>query len=414
MAKPYTDAQYEESLQLFKKYTGYANDFAPVGLPSYYQMHRHQERCPAFRFNYEKVRAARQRIATTFKPPGMRPKFAAADFEKYLLAIPASTCVTVGEHKSKRTPGYPSIWTVKNFAKSNPEYAKRLEAAFASRWEAAWEPGRHGGHRIKSSEPEILRAIDAFRSFTGASPFYFKAPGLPRYQALARHAAKTPHIADKLSAAEIARQALRRELGLYDNAPRYGRGHKRPISDKDKAQYISAIVSGTSRKALEANTPFSKDIRERVSKEDPAFAAAVALANRQRLKVKYEASAARLKARERERSRRRRNVGAVYEIGQLRIQLRLNDMYVAADQALKSYRHLPDYVRDDIRSDMVEAMIDRSLSLEEADERAFEYVEAHNRNFSPHNHKSTDQTLSEDSAETIGNRLTADDYCYAE
>lgn len=416
----FTPAQYDEAVEAFATWEGLTNDFKPDALPQYFTLSRKARRDKAFGQKFASANARRLENLGAFATDKGRAKYSDDDYDKYLDAIRTSECRCKSDFRYQDRPGLPNWNSAKHRAQGNPDYAAKLQAALESKgWQKGvgiWpdNAGRFGRRAFKRyDDSSILKSIEAFSQFTGSSDFYYTPPpGLPGYPAIKRSAQTSEAIAASLSAAQASRVCLVRDLGLPLPGPhRVGRGHKRVVTSEQIAAYISDIRAGSSPTSLRLTTPFSKDVRQRLCRENPAFAASVAQANRERLETRFKASEIKRKARERERSKRRRGV---YEIGQLRIRLNLNDYYVAANAALSGYRQIPEFELEDIRSDMVEAMIDGSLRPEEAEERAFEYVGQHNRAFSSRKNTSIDQRRFEDGSATVGDYLTTDDYSYAE
>lgn len=188
-----------------------------------------------------------------------------------------------------------------------------------------------------------------------------------------------------------------------------------PIFRSAHARRSAAVMSFKNGLALMTRSPRI----EPTGMEGSALRTPIAplsAATRVRLAAKLEASKARRRERERLRSKARTKARSksVYEVGQLRVYLNLNEYYAIADRALATYRHMPDYALDDIRSDMVEALINQTLQAEDACDCAFEFVANYNREFSTHKTISTEEKLFDDGTATRGDYLTTDDYSYAE
>lgn len=421
--KRYTQEHFSRALEAFANWDGEANDFKPDGLPKYFYLSKKAKTNPAFAAAFAIAREARTRRLMARVGNGLLGRrrfhgYTQEQFESYLDAIRTSPCVTKTKFRFRKLPGLPNWSTAKRRASFDPEFAKKLQAALEFR---GWQKGKcYRPKNVNRSSrydfAAFIKSIDLFAVFTGASNFYFKPPkGLPGYQAIVRAAQASPKIAEYFAEAKTRREALLGKLGVRIGV-HVGRGHKRKVSEEDIQSYLGQIRAGATRRSLEKTTPFSKDVRQRLFRESPAFVALVSAATRVRLAAKLEASKARRRERERLRSKARTKARSksVYEVGQLRVYLNLNEYYAIADRALATYRHMPDYALDDIRSDMVEALINQTLQAEDACDCAFEFVANYNREFSTHRTISTEEKLFDDGTATRGDYLTTDDYSYAE
>jgi hypothetical protein len=101
----------------------------------------------------------------------------------------------------------------------------------------------------------------------------------------------------------------------------------------------------------------------------------------------------------------------VFQTAVLRGQLLKDELYSAANKAVKL---APGDDRDDIIADICEAVLCGELALEEIEGHAGEYVSAHFGRLNSHKFESLDQKLFEDGDMTRGDRLTTDDYSFAE
>lgn len=404
----YSESQIQQAITAFASWEGRANDFKPRGLPKYFYLSKIAKTCPESKVakDFELARASRFAMLKASGSVSKKRKcvYTHKHFEDFLAAIQSSTCRHKTEFILAHRPGLPVWKAVMNYAKKNADFADKLQAALeAKSWQKGVRSAANPLVRAVYDEAQFLQSITLFSNFTGHSHFYFKPPsGLPGYPAIIRAASKNEKIAARLAEAMECRLK-------YRPLTHVGRGHKRVVTDADKLSYLSEIRNGTSRRALERSTVFTREVRERVCREDPSFAAATAKADRARLEAKFKAAKERRRARE---QKRRRDSAPL--IGQLRVQLSLNQYYATADAALRNYRFVPSFELEDIRSDMVEALIAGELLPEDASDRAFEYVANYNREFSPRNFASTDQKLFDDGSATRGDYLTTDVFSYAE
>ncbi len=492
----YSEEQYAKALRLFSEWMGQTNDFKPEGLPQYFTLSSKARKSEAFREKFATAQEARLKLGRSIggKRVG-RAVYSPEDYSKFVDAIRGSNLSNVTAFKLGSRLGLPSWWAAHRFAKTNPEFAKKLDEALQAK---GWSPSPRGVNRrapsrglppgrqphtdhdydryieairqsacLKKSDfikqklkglprwetvvrwarknpgfaqrvSEALKArgwkdirevfgytdahyfqsIAMLAKFKGASAHSFAPKNLPAYLALTQRAANDPRIAKALEASKKARFNLLLELGLpIAKESGFGRYYPRRISDDEKASYIAAIEDGLTQNKL----MFAKGalitwaVRKRLMSEDPEFAASIVRANRIRLERQFAASKARLVERwKKYNALRSKRFRTDYEVGQLRIRLDLNDYYAAARASLANFRQIPEFDLEDIRTDMVEAMINGTLLPEEAAERAFEYVGAHKRMFSPHKNKSLDQRRFEDGNATVGDYITTDAYSYAE
>lgn len=487
----YSEEQYATALRLFSEWMGQTNDFKPEGLPQYFTLSSKARKSEAFREKFATAQEARLKLGRGIG----RVVYSPEDYLKFVDAIRGSNLSNVTEFKLGTRLGLPSWWTAHRFAKTNPEFAKKLDEALQAK---GWAPSPRGANRripsrglppgrqphtdydydryiealqqsacLKKSDfikqklkglprwetvvrrarkhpdyaqriseamkakgwkdirevfgytdAHYLQSIAMLAEFTEISAHSFAPRGLPAYLALTQRAAKDSAMAEKLATAKKARFDLLLKLGLpIARESGYGKYYPRRISGSEKAAYLAAIEGGMTQNKL----MFAKGalitwaVRKRLMSEDPEFAASIVRANRIRLERQFAASKARLVERwKKYNALRSKRFRADYEVGQLRIRLDLNDYYAAARASLANFRQIPEFDLEDIRTDMVEAMINGSLLPEEAAERAFEYVGAHKRMFSPHKNKSLDQRRFEDGNATVGDYITTDAYSYAE
>ena len=390
-------------------------------IPSWWTAHRFAKSNPQFAANLsEALRAKSWFIYGT--PGGVSQKgrknaagrqpHTEYEYNKYIEAIEQSPFSRKSDFTKKKFAGLPRWRTVVKRAKKHPEYGCRVSAAMQAKgWKGIREVPRY-------TEQQYRESIALLAKFDGASAHSFAPRGLPAYLAIIQRAEWDNRTAWRLRAARVVRFNRLRELGLpIEPESGGGKRYYRRITDEEKAEYVSAIEAGTPQskllKAKGAVVTFA--VRKRLLEADPDFGASIARADRARLERQFAASKLRYEERwKRANALRSKRTRGDYEVGQLRVRLDLNDYYAAARASLKGYRQIPEFDLEDIRTDMVEAMINGSLLPEEAAERAFEYVGAHNRMFSPHQNKSIDQRRFEDGNATVGDYLTADDYSYAE
>jgi hypothetical protein len=139
---------------------------------------------------------------------------------------------------------------------------------------------------------------------------------------------------------------------------------------------------------------------------DPVFASQFAEARRDRITKQCEAGIS-LRGSYRKKGSKR-----VYQTAVLRGRLLQDELYRTADLAVS--RGLQDHIRDDVKSDIVEAVLDGSLRLEDISREVGKYIAAHFAKFSSYKFRSLDQTLFDDDDIAFIDRLTTDDFSYAD
>jgi hypothetical protein len=145
----------------------------------------------------------------------------------------------------------------------------------------------------------------------------------------------------------------------------------------------------------------------RKSYRDPIFAAQFAEARLAKITKQCEAGISPRGSVGRKKGSRR-----VYQTAVLRGRLLQDELYRTADLAVP--RGLQDHIRDDVKSDIVEAVLDGSLRLEDISREVGKYIAAHFARFSSYKFRSLDQTLFDDDDMTFIDRLTTDDFSYAD
>jgi hypothetical protein len=134
----------------------------------------------------------------------------------------------------------------------------------------------------------------------------------------------------------------------------------------------------------------------------PEFAEAFAIARRERIAKRCQIVSIKRKSGAR----------PVFQTAVLRGQLLQDELYRAAEAAVG--RGLPEHTRDDVKADLIEAVLLDSFPIEEMAEHAAAFVTAHHRRMETYRSKSLDETLSDDNDMTFLDRLTTDDYSFAE
>lgn len=97
----------------------------------------------------------------------------------------------------------------------------------------------------------------------------------------------------------------------------------------------------------------------------------------------------------------------------LRGQLDPDQLYRAAEAAVSRHHLLP-HVRQDVMSDLAEAILRGDFGLEDVGEYVADFISDHNRRSETFKSSSLDATMSDDSDMTFLDRLSTDDYFFAE
>jgi len=91
----------------------------------------------------------------------------------------------------------------------------------------------------------------------------------------------------------------------------------------------------------------------------------------------------------------------------LRGQLLHDALYTAAEKAVG--KGLPEHIRDDLKSDLIEAVLLKEFPLQDMPLYVAEFMTAHNRGVGSCGARSLDEKIFEDGDTTFVDRLTTDD-----
>jgi hypothetical protein len=290
-------------------------------------------------------------------------------------------------HQTLEAEGMPDRHIVGEYAKTDLDFAGQLSEA-RRRVESSngW---------IRYTKEQYRKACDAFASAITVRAVEFKVEGLPNYDLLVRRSKRDDAFAVLFKSARSSRIRGMCEGGMGPVDPlRSARGASLAFGEDARQRFLALIASGMSQSAalkLEGMPDAGTVLRYR--------------------KINLEFASGFNEARE-NRPAARKSRRPVYQTAVLRGQLLQEELYRAADAAVG--HGLPEHIRDDVKSDLIEAVLLNSFPIEEMAERAAAFVTAHNRRMETYSSKSLDQPLSEDTEMTFLDRLTTDAHDYAD
>jgi hypothetical protein len=342
---------------------------------------------------------------------GRSGSYSAADYETSLELIRCWRLQLV-QFNPAGLPGYQRIL---DRSYRDDGVRTKLEAARADRVKVLCGVGivRRGGRNRGYLPSDFDNFLEVVRTSPCRSKNEFQrnsgsGPGVPSWNVAERYAARDADFKFRFEAA-LAARGWQKGANFYKTpagsaaqaAKQIGRyGYTQEVRD----HLLDLIASGTSivdALKIEGMPAYNTVVKWRNRDAEfkrrlgEAKAASRALTADQR----KEAGAAR--------SKRAGAARPVYQSTVLRGQLLHDALYAAADSAVN--RGLPDHVRDDIKSDLIEAVLLGEFPLEEMPLYVREYTAAHNRRQGTFTAWSLDQTLNDDSDMTFVDRLTTDD-----
>jgi hypothetical protein len=268
------------------------------------------------------------------------------------------------------------------FLKTRPDLRKRYVEAL----EVRDGPGRGGW--IRYTDEQYRQACDAFSLATKIRARDFKAEGLPNYQRMLIRSYRDPAVAELLRAARRTRIS-----GMFKGGVALQRASF-VFTEELRERVLTLLASGFKLPEIlkwkgMPGLGTVKRYRNLIPEYDRRFREARKVG---RPKVLTAAPQVANKATT------------------LKERLLQDQLYSAANNAVPQW--LDD--RDDIITDIVEAVIFGDLGFDEIEDRADEYESAHLARFSSRKFESLDERLFEDGEMTRGDRLTTDDYSFAD
>jgi hypothetical protein len=291
-------------------------------------------------------------------------------------------------HATLKPKGMPDRKTVRDYGKTDLEFARRLaeaRASFDPHKQKATTRRRNAAKKYLAAFPEIIRRMEEGDFVTallaemgfGQRSFAGFLKGHPeQYQ-------------------QLIETRRTRPIGWRRFAPEH------------YAQSLARLV-------VDVSTPVDAFMPEGLPSyqamvarcvHHPEFAEAFASARRERIAKRCELASIAPKPRKRQDAAR-----PVYGTAMLRGQLLQDELYRAADAAVS--RHLPD--RDDVMADLIEAALNGAIQVGDMALQAAEFVTAHNRRIGFAKALSLDAKVSDDGDATFIESLTSDDYSYAD
>jgi hypothetical protein len=182
-------------------------------------------------------------------------------------------------------------------------------------------------------------------------------------------------------------------------------------AEYDDALQVIGSTTGPMKSALKPPMPTYMALWQRGDRE-PAFAELLrgAMASRKRLKAEHdhlEAEETEAARAHRSAARRKLSEKPVYATHVLASLLRANEFYVVAERAVP--RHLDPWDRDDIKSELVCALIDGSISIDDAARSGKEFARQFMSRQSRHHCRSLDTSGYESDGEKWVDALSTDD-----
>jgi hypothetical protein len=286
--------------------------------------------------------------------------------------------------------GMPDRKTVRDYAKTDPEFARRLivaREAFGSgeQRKQQFKTRRDSANRYLAKFPEIIRRMTEGEFVTALlAEMNFGQRSFAGF--LKRHPEQYQQLI------ETRRSSCR------------GR-----FAPEHYAQSLAQLV-------VDISTPVDEFKPERLPgyhamyarcAHHPEFAEAFAAARRERIAKRCEVASISPK---RKWVKHHDAARPVYGTAMLRGQLLQDELYRAANAAVGEF--LPD--RDDVIADLIEAALSGSVPIDDMASYEAEFASDHNRRMGFKKALSLDAKVSDDGDETFIERLTSDDYSFAE
>jgi hypothetical protein len=291
--------------------------------------------------------------------------------------------------------GMPCPATVRKYRKNNPRFERQLAGA-RSRVNTRELQSKS---RIANSEKRYLARFPEFilRIEDGQG---------------ARAIFSEMRFGERSFGAFLKRNPAQRRQLVELRAKRQGKSRRFAPEHYDQALALFAAAISTPAYGFKADSLPGYNAMVARCANHQEFAEAFAIARRERISKRCETAEIARKQKAVKRGRARTKLRPTYQTAVLRGQLLQDELYRAADAAVG--RGLPEHTRDDVKADLIEAVLLKSFPIEEMAEHAAAFVTAHDRRMETYRSASLDQTLSGDSDMTFLDRLTTDAYGYAD
>lgn len=383
------EPDWEKFLELRSKGALTKNLFGNLDMPTHQQHRYRRKNNAAYRAAYF---AITQSVPQKRAPRGPRPKGNSAGGCTYrdifYQVIDGLKISKLGVTEVCRNIGISQARFVHAIRQDSLLYEQYISVLFAS------------GRARRFSEAEYDLSLEAYGQYLGVAERFEAPAGCPRYNSMVARGIRDHGFAARFRAAR-----LRRLRSLCENGVP---GRQNGYLPGQYDAYLEAIRASNCRTKSEFKHQARVDIptwwtAQNEAGRNPEYAERLQSALVAKGWEKGKRSAPT-------QARARRTIKPAKPLlpaGQLRGQLFFDELY-SASYAAVSKRGLFENDRDDVISDMIEAVLRGSMHEDEIGGRAKEFVTAHNRRSETYKFRSLDQTVSEDSDTAFIDLVTAD------